>query len=79
VKTSHLLPFLLASIATTMHCDPNFFELSIINAEFWTAAVLIETLSAPQFNNLLISSTPLTPPPTVKGTKHFSDVLLTTS
>ena len=44
-----------------------------------TAAVLIDTLSAPQFNSLLISSTPLTPPPTVKGTKHFFDVLSTTS
>ena len=44
-----------------------------------TAAVLIETLSAPQFNNLLISSTLLTPPPTVKGTKHFLEVFSTTS
>jgi signal recognition particle GTPase len=41
--------------------------------------VLIDTLSAPQFNNLLISSTPQTPPPTVKGTKHFFEVFLTTS
>ena len=44
-----------------------------------TAAVLIETLSAPQFSNLLISSTLLTPPPTVKGTKHFFEVFSTTS
>ncbi len=55
-----------------MHWDPNFLELFITTSEFWTAAVLIETLSAPQFNNLLISSTPLTPPPTVNGTKHLS-------
>ena len=39
VKTSHLLPFFFASIATTMHCDPNFFELSIIISGFLTAAV----------------------------------------
>ena len=44
-----------------------------------TAAVLIETLSAPQFNNLLISSILLTPPPTVNGTKQFLDVFSTTS
>ena len=44
-----------------------------------TAAVFIETLSAPQFSNLLISSTLLTPPPTVRGTKHFLDVFSTTS
>ena len=42
-------------------------------------AVLIETLSAPKFNSLLISSTLLTPPPTVNGTKHFLEVLSTTS
>ena len=44
-----------------------------------TAAVLIDTLSAPQFSNLLISSTLLTPPPTVRGTKHFFEVFSTTS
>ena len=44
-----------------------------------TAAVLIETLSAPQFSNLFISSTLLTPPPTVKVTKHFFDVFFITS
>ena len=44
-----------------------------------TAAVLIDTLSAPQFSNLFISSTLLIPPPTVKGTKHFLDVFSTTS
>ena len=44
-----------------------------------TAAVLIDTLSAPLFNNLLISSTLLTPPPTVNGTKHFFEVSSTTS
>ena len=44
-----------------------------------TQEQLIETLSTPQFNNLLISSTLLTPPPTVSGTKHFLDVFSTTS
>ena len=44
-----------------------------------TAAVFIETLSAPQLSNLFISSTLLTPPPTVKGTKHFFEVFSTTS
>ena len=62
-----------------MHCEPNFFELSKTTFGFSTAAVLIDTLSAPQFNNLLISSILLTPPPTVRGTKHFFDVLSTTS
>ena len=47
--------------------------------EFSTAAVLIEILSAPQLSNLLISSTLLTPPPTVSGTKHFLDVFSTTT
>ena len=44
-----------------------------------TAAVLIDTLSAPQFSSLLMSSTLLTPPPTVRGTKHFFEVFSTTS
>ena len=70
MNTSHLSPFFFASIATTIHWDPNFFELSITTFEFSTAAVLIETLSAPQLSNLFISSTLLIPPPTVKGTKQ---------
>ena len=44
-----------------------------------TAAVLIDTLSAPQLSNFFISSTLLTPPPTVRGTKHFFEVFSTTS
>ena len=40
-----LSPFFFASIATTMHCDPNFFELSTTTFEFSTAAVFMETLS----------------------------------
>jgi len=49
VKISHLSFFFFASIATTMHCEPNFLELSSITFGFSTAAVLIDTLSAPQF------------------------------
>ena len=79
VKTSHFSLFFFASIATTIHCDPNLLELSKTTFGFSTAAVLIDTLSAPQFNNLFMSSILLTPPPTVKGTKHFFDVLSTTS
>jgi len=75
VNISHLSPFFFASIATTIHCEPNFFELSKTTFGFSTAAVLIDTLSAPQFNNLFISFILLTPPPTVKGTKFFFDVL----
>ena len=46
-----VLEFFIASIATTIHWDPNFLELSTTTFEFWTAAVLIDTLSAPQLSN----------------------------
>ena len=62
-----------------MHWDPNFFELSITTFEFSTAAVFIETLSAPQLSNLLISATLLIPPPTLKGTMHFFEIFSTKS
>ena len=56
--------------------------LGYIADDYWilllTAAVFMETLSAPQFNNLFMSSTLLTPPPTVRGTKHFLEVSFTT-
>ena len=39
----------------------------------------MDTLSAPLFNNLLISSKLLTPPPTVKGIEIFCAVFLTVS
>ena len=39
-----------------------------------TAAVLIETLSAPASSSLRMSSTVRTPPPTVSGMKHCSAV-----
>ena len=31
--------FLFASIATTIHCEPNFLELSSTTSALWTAAV----------------------------------------
>ena len=44
-----------------------------------TAAVFIDTLSAPAKSKFLISSKVRTPPPTVKGIKHFSAVFFTVS
>ena len=44
-----------------------------------TAAVLIETLSAPASSSLRMSSTVRTPPPTVSGMKQASAVRRTTS
>ena len=60
----------------TIHCDPNLIELSFIKLWFFTAAVLIETLSAPASSKFLISSTLEIPPPTVKGTKQLFAVAL---
>ena len=42
----------LASMATTMHWAPNFSAASFTNCRFFTAAVLIDTLSAPAFKKL---------------------------
>ena len=44
-----------------------------------TAAVLIDTLSAPASSSLRMSSVVRTPPPTVSGMKHCSAVPRTTS
>ena len=46
---------------------------------FSTAAVFIDTLSAPWCSKRDISSMVLTPPPTVSGMKQFSAVFFTTS
>ena len=54
-----------------MHCEPNFRAASATNSGRWTAAVLIETLSAPAISSLRMSSTVRTPPPTVSGMKHL--------
>src|SRR6185436_1463218 len=69
----------LASIATTMHCSPNFSEPCLTNSRLLTAAELIETLSAPYRSSVLISSMVRTPPPTVSGMKQASAVRRTTS
>ena len=69
----------LASIATTMHWSPNFSAASLTKPRRFTAAVLIDTLSAPHFNSLRMSSTLRTPPPTVSGMKQASAVRVTTS
>ena len=69
----------LASIATTIHWDPNFLEASLTKPTFFTAAVLIETLSAPASNKSVMFWIVLTPPPTVSGTKHSFEVFLTIS
>ena len=80
MKTSHLLlSTFFASTATTIHCEPNFWAPSFTILESFTAAVFIETLSAPELRRFEISLSSFTPPPTVKGTKQFSEVFLTTS
>ncbi len=47
-------------------------EASRTSAGFCTAAVLIETLSAPAFSRRRTSSTLRTPPPTVSGMNTFA-------
>src|SRR6185295_9066659 len=69
----------LASIATTMHCSPNFSAASLTNSRLATAALLIDTLSAPKRSRVLMSSMVRTPPPTVSGMKQASAVRRTTS
>ncbi len=62
-----------------MHWSPNFSAASLTKARRFTAAVLIDTLSAPQASSLRMSSTVRTPPPTVSGMKQASAVRRTTS
>ena len=69
----------LASIATTMHWSPNFSAASFTKSRRSTAAVLIETLSAPDGSSARMSSMVRTPPPTVSGMKQASAVRRTTS
>ena len=69
----------LASIATTMHWLPNFSAARRTKSRSSTAAVLIDTLSAPAKSNLRMSPVSRTPPPTVNGMKQASAVRLTTS
>ncbi|MCY1452572.1 hypothetical protein D9M71_695010 [compost metagenome] len=57
----------LASMATTMHWEPKRAAASPTNSGVNTAAVLIDTLSAPALSRLRMSCTVRTPPPTVSG------------
>jgi hypothetical protein len=59
----------LASIATTMHCEPCFCAASYTSCGFDTAEVFMLTLSAPALSRRRTSSTLRTPPPTVSGMK----------
>src|SRR3954470_949991 len=67
VWTSQPAPLRLASIATTMHCAPTMLDAWRTSSGDCTAAVLIETLSAPAFSRRRTSATLRTPPPTVSG------------
>src|ERR1700722_19479541 len=62
-----------------MHWSPNFSAASLTKARRFTAAVLMETLSAPDFRSARMSATVRTPPPTVSGMKQASAVRRTTS
>ncbi len=66
-------------MATTVHWEPKRSAASFTNSGRCTAAVLIETLSAPALSRLRISATVRTPPPTVSGMKTRSAVRRTTS
>ena len=66
-------------MATTMHCAPNFSDAARTRSRSFTAAVLIETLSAPASSSVRTSSSLRTPPPTVSGMKQRSAVRATTS
>src|SRR3569623_2026630 len=59
----------LASIATTMHCEPKRAAASRTNSGLDTAAVLIATLSAPALSRRRMSAVVRMPPPTVSGMK----------
>jgi hypothetical protein len=68
VKTSHVPGVVcLASIATTMHCEPTLPDASATSCGLLTAAVFMLTLSAPAFNKRRTSLTCRTPPPMVSG------------
>src|SRR6185369_10773786 len=73
VKTCHLPgATCLASMATTMHCEPTLLEALKTRSGSLTAAVFIDTLSAPALSRRRTSSTLRTPPPTVSGMKTCS-------
>ena len=57
----------LASMATTMACEPKKLLASFTKSGLVTAAVLMLALSAPALSKRRTSATARTPPPTVKG------------
>jgi hypothetical protein len=75
VKISHRPgSTVLASMATTMHCDPKRSAARATTSGSATAAELKLTLSAPASRSARTSSTVRTPPPMVSGMKHCSAV-----
>ena len=69
----------MASIPSTMHWLPKRSAPSRMRSGFSTAAVLIETLSAPVLSIAFMSSTDRRPPPTARGMKTCSATRATTS
>ena len=57
----------LASMATTMACEPKKLLASLTKSGLVTAAVLMLALSAPALSKRRTSATARTPPPTVNG------------
>ena len=66
-------------MASTTACAPNSCDSSVINAGRRTAAVLTETLSAPDMRMRRASATDRIPPPTASGIKTLRAVRATTS
>ena len=66
-------------MATTMHWLPNLSDALFTNSWSATAAVFMETLSAPALKSSFISSRVLMPPPTVRGIDTSAAVFSTTS
>ena len=66
-------------MAATTHWVPKASAQAAIRSGFSTAAVLTETLSAPERSSLRASSTVRTPPPTDSGMKQASAVRAITS
>src|SRR5690606_17120751 len=56
-------------MATTIHCEPWYWAASRTSSGLATAALLMETLSAPALSRRWMSATLRTPPPTVSGMK----------
>src|SRR5487761_1279723 len=79
VSSSHPSPRRRASIATTTHWDPKSWAASWTRPGLETAAVWIETLSAPARRSSRISEVVRTPPPAVSGMNTCRATLATKS